>query len=561
MYALIAFIPIIAVVILMSVLNWPAKRALPLAWLIAAIWGGIFWKMDIHTIAAQTVSGFLTSIDTLIVIFGAILIMNTLKQSGAMRSINKMFMNISDDPRIQMVIIGFMFGSFMEGAAGYGTPAALAGPLLISLGFPPLCAVMVCLVLDSVPVTFGAVGLPVTSAMSLISGNVAEAGGDPTVFGVVLSKWIAIPCSIICPVLIFVTMAMMSKLYGKDKTIKPAIECLPFILFSAIVYDVPYVLIASFLGYDLPTLIAAAIGLIMTILAAKKGFLLPKSKFAFPKRSAWASHWNSVVDVQEDETMKEDGKNMSGFMAWLPYVMIAIILVITRLPITGLGKIMNVKTAPFAITLSNIIGVEGVNWTFKWAWSPGTVLIIVALIIIPLHKMEGKKVAAAWKETGKMLAGCAIALMFGIAMVQIFRFSNMNSSGMESMLILMAKGLAALAGQAYFAIAPFIGVIGAFISGSATVSTILFASLQYESASILKISPLLIVALQVIGGAVGNMVCANNIVAACTTCGTLGSEGRMMRSNALPMVICSAMAAIILGSMILMGMDPYPLYP
>ena len=118
MYAIIAFIPIIVTIIVMAGFNWPAKIALPLAWLITAIVCFAAWKMDIITIAAQTIAGFLGSIDTIVIIFGAILIMNTLKQSGGMGVINRMFTNVSDDPRIQMVIIGFMFGAFIEGAAG-----------------------------------------------------------------------------------------------------------------------------------------------------------------------------------------------------------------------------------------------------------------------------------------------------------------------------------------------------------------------------------------------------------------------------------------------------------
>ena len=132
--------------------------------------------MDFITIAAHTVSGFLTSIDTIVIILGAILIMNTLEHSGGMDVINHMFTNISDDPRIQLIIIGFMFGAFIEGAAGFGTPAALAAPLLISVGFPPLCAAMVALVLNSTPVPFGAVGTPAATAFNMVSGEVAESG-------------------------------------------------------------------------------------------------------------------------------------------------------------------------------------------------------------------------------------------------------------------------------------------------------------------------------------------------------------------------------------------------
>ena len=453
MYAIIAFIPIIFTVIVMAGFNWPAKRALPLAWLITAILSLVIWKMDILTVGAYTISGFLTSLDTLAVIFGAILIMNTLKHSGAMKVINNMFTTISDDPRIQAVIIAFMFGAFIEGAAGYGTPAALAAPLLISLGFPPLCAAMVALIYNSVPVNFGAVGLPPNTAMNLISGMISDQGADPEAFKLVLAKWVAIPNAIICPIIIFIAMAMMCKLYGKTKSIKPAVECIPFIIVAAVIFDIPYLLIATFLGTDLPSLLASLVGMAGTIFMAKKGILVPKTKFEFPEQSAWEPYWKSVAEVQE----------------------------------------------------------------------------------------------------------AAVALLFGIAMVQLFRFSNVNASGLNSMLIEMARGLAALVGKAYIVVAPLIGVLGAFISGSATVSTTLFAALQYETATILALPQLLIIAMQVAGGAMGNMTCVNNIVAACTTCGTIGAEGRLIRSNCIPMLIYCALTVLILGGAILMGANPFPL--
>ena len=556
MYALIAFIPIIFTVVVMAGFNWPAKRALPLAWLITAVLSLAVWKMDMLTVGAYTVSGFLNSLDTLAVIFGAILIMNTLKHSGAMKVINNMFTTISDDPRIQAVIIGFMFGAFIEGAAGYGTPAALAAPLLISLGFPPLCAAMVALIYNSVPVNFGAVGLPPNTAMNLISGMISDRGADPEAFKLVLAKWVAIPNAIIAPIIIFVAMAMMCKIYGKTKSIKPAVECLPFIIVAALIFDIPYLLIATFLGTDLPSLLAAPIGMLGTIFMARKGILIPKNQFEFRAPSEWEPYWKSVAEVKEDETMKGEA-TMSPIMAWLPYGIIAIVLVITRV---ALQSVMNVGTLPWAISLKNILGVSGVDWTFKWAWSPGILpFTIVALLIIPLHKMKGEQVKEAWKETGRMVSGAAIALLFGIAMVQLFRFSNVNASGLNSMLIEMARGLAALVGKGYIVVAPLIGVLGAFISGSATVSTTLFSSLQYETATILALPELLIIAMQVSGGAMGNMTCVNNIVAACTTCGTIGAEGRLIRSNVVLMLIYCALTVLILGGAIMMGVNPFPL--
>ena len=151
MYALIAFIPIIITVIVMAGFNWPAKRALPLAWLITAIICLTAWKMSLVSVAAHTISGMLTSLDTICVILGAILIMNTMKQSGAMHAINQMFTKISDDPRIQMIIIGFAFAAFIEGAAGFGTPAALAAARVVlssEVGPSPPLTIITSAILD-----------------------------------------------------------------------------------------------------------------------------------------------------------------------------------------------------------------------------------------------------------------------------------------------------------------------------------------------------------------------------------------------------------------------------
>lgn len=558
MYAIIAFIPIIVTVIVMAGFNWPAKIALPLAWLLTAIVCFAAWKMDLITIAAQTIAGFLNSIDTIVIIFGAILIMNTLKQSGGMGVINRMFTSVSDDPRIQVIIIGFMFGAFIEGAAGFGTPAALAAPLLIGLGFPPLCAAMCALIMNSTPVPYGAVGTPTNTAFNMVASELSAAGITNTeAWKLGLTKYVAITSAIICPIIIFIVVFMMVKMFGKDKSTKYAIEVIPYILMSAVAFVVPYLICAAFLGPEFPSMIGALVALVVTVVTAKKGILVPKNKFEFPEHSQWADYWKATSDVQEDESMKVE-TNMSPVMAWVPYGLIAIILVVTRIPQLGIKGILNVTSAPFAIAINSIFGVE-VGFAWKWAWNPGVLpFILVALIIIPLHKMKGERVKAAWKETFSMVGGAAIALLFGIAMVQLFKMSGaqFNNSGMDSMLIVMANGLADLFGKAYIIVAPVIGVIGAFISGSATVSCTLFSTLQYAAAARLGLPTMLILAMQVMGGAMGNMVCVNNIVSACATCGTVGAEGRLMRSDAIPCLIYAVLTILILGGLILTGFNP-----
>lgn len=179
MYALIAAVPILLTIVFMVFMNWSAKRSLIISWLAAFAVACSVWGMGIGEAAARTVAGFLASFETSAIIFGAILLMNVLKQSGAMASINGMFSGITEDARLQAIIVGYCFAGFIEGAAGFGTPAALGAPILISLGFPPLAAAAICLVCNSTPVNPGPVGVPLLTASKVVADAVKHLGGDP----------------------------------------------------------------------------------------------------------------------------------------------------------------------------------------------------------------------------------------------------------------------------------------------------------------------------------------------------------------------------------------------
>lgn len=559
MYAILGFIPIIFTVVVMAGFNWPAKRALPVAWLICAVFALAFWKMPIIGVAAYTVYGFLSALDVLFIIFGAILIMNTLKRSGGMAVIKAGFMSVSPDPRVQAIIVGFIFSAFIEGAAGFGTPAALAAPLLISLGFPPLCAAMVALIYNSVPVAYGAVGTPTNMTYSLVADNVSQYGES---YKLAITKWVAIPSAIVCPIIMFIVVFMMCKMYSKDKasSTKAAIEMIPYCLFAGIVFDIPYLLVASTLGPEFPSLIGAIVALVVVIVCTRKGLFVPKSKFEFPAKEDWDASWKATVDVPEDNG---DPSKMSLVRAWIPYALIALSLVLTH-------AIPSLKAAVRGVTVSinNLLGVNGadfmqgntLDWSWLWLNNPGILpFIVVAILTIFIHGMKGSEFVEAVKDTGKQVYGAAIALFFGVAMVQLFRYTNMNTSGMESMLSIMAQAMADIAGKAYIVIAPFIGILGAFISGSATVSCTLFSALQFQTATLIDINPIFICALQTIGGAVGNMICINNIVAACATCGTIGSEGKLIKTDVIPCVIYTIIVLIVVIAVWLSGYNPLPL--
>ncbi|MCK5764190.1 MAG: L-lactate permease, partial [Clostridiales bacterium] len=548
--ALIAFIPILVTIILMVGMNWGAKKALPVSWGIAAIVALSVWKMDFMSVLGFSVFGVLKALDVLIIIFGAILILNTLKQSGAMATINNGFSGITKDKRIQVLIIAWMFEAFIEGAAGFGTPAALAGPLLVGLGFPALAAAMVALVMNSTPVAFGAVGTPIFGAMSTLSSNLEAIGADPIAFQMALTQWVAIIHSAVGTFIPLLAVVLMTKFFGKEKSIKAGLQVAPFAIFAGLSFTIPYMFIATVFGPELPSLGGAFIGLGIVVFAAKKGFLMPKEIWDFPPKKEWDDDWNSNSNLGETKE-----SNMSLLKAWIPYALIAIILVITRIPALGLKGILVSQK----IVLPNVMGT-GLDYALKWAYLPGTIpFVLVALLTHFIHGMDKESIKTAWKSTFKQISGAAIALFAGIALVQLMLNSGVNGAGLDSMLTEMAKTIADLAGGGYVFVAPFIGVLGAFMSGSNTVSNILFSSLQFETATILHLPQVLIVALQVIGGGIGNMVCINNVVAVAATVGVVGMEGKLIRRNAIPMVIYSFLVAIIVGILIMSGFNPLPL--
>ncbi len=532
LYALLAFLPILLTLILMLGLNRPAKEALPAAWGLAVVLGIFVWKMNIKTAVATTVFGFLSAIEVLLVIFGAILIMNTLKYSGGMASVNRGFMHLSGDKRVQVIIIGFLFGSFIEGAAGFGTPAALAGPLLVSLGFPPLAAATVALIYDSAAVSFGAVGTPVATALTQLGDSV------PPDFAPQLSFYTALPHGIIGIFLPFLGVCVMTKVFGREKSLRPALEALPFCLFAGLAFSVPYVVIAKVLGYEFPSLLAALLGLGITVFAAKKRFLTPKNTWDFGE-----------YPVSEPPS---DTPHLSLFSAWLPYILIALILVLTRIPAIGIKSIINTEaTPPFVLHFPRLFGIPQLNFSLKWANVPGVIPFIpVAILTQFLHKMPKEYAKKAWKETFSQISGAAISILFGIALVQVLKFSDINQSGMHSMMTVMAELLSHTGKILYVVLSPLIGILGSFISGSNAVSNLLFTGLQFETAKALGLSTVLVVAMQVVGGAIGNIICVNNVVAACATVDASGQEGKIIKINLIPTLIYT-LAVILIFSVLI----------
>ncbi|MFA5765348.1 MAG: L-lactate permease, partial [Bacilli bacterium] len=329
-----------------------------------------------------------------------------------------------------------------------------------------------------------------------------------------------------------------TKVFGKEKSLKPAFAAFPFALFTGICFSTCYVIINMLIGFEFASLLGSLISLPIVIFAAKKGFLVPKKLWTF----------------QEGEIDKKDAVITSspiedhpiGFIkAWFPYIIIAIILLVTRIDALGLKELL--QKSIFVIKFDSLFGYPELSYHFRWAYLPGTVFILVALITHLLHKMNHHQIKEAWTVTIKQVGSATIALLFGVAFVQIMRYSSLNEGGMPSMLMSMANTLAKVGRIAYIVISPFIGVLGSFISGSNTISNVLFTTLQYEVATQIDLFPAAIVSMQINGGAIGNMVCINNAVAVCATLGIVGKEGKLIKTNVIPMILYTLLLIIVVG--------------
>lgn len=534
---LLAFLPIVVILVLMIGFKQSSRLSLSLSLFLSIVIALASWKMSAVDVSAYVLFGFLKAFDILVIVFGAILILNTLKFSGGMDSINRAFSAISTDRRVQVIIIGWAFGAFIEGAAGFGTPAALAAPLLIGLGFPALAAAMGTLIMNSSPVSFGAVGTPTNgiqiSISSLVgSENIAQYMQEVTV----LTAFIHSVAAMFIPTIV---VFLLVKFFGKNKSFKDALPILPFSLFASVMFIIPYYLIAKFGGFEIPSLVGGLVCLGILVLSAKIGFLTPKTSWDFDTQDKWPSFW---VGAQKSEAPKSD-KKIGILLAWIPYLLISVILVLTRIPQLGIkGYLTSLK-----ISFPEIFGVSKTAYSFAYGYLPGIIpFILVAVLTIFLHKMKGEEVKQAWKATFKQVGAAVIPLCAGVAMVQLMVNTGNNPIGLDSMLKVMAKFFADISGQAYVVVSPLIGVLGAFFSGSNTVSNLLFAPLQFEAATFVGLKTQVIMALQNVGGAAGNMICINNIVAVCATVGLIGKgEHRLLTYNILPCVLYCIIAVSV----------------
>ncbi|MBU2899012.1 L-lactate permease [Vibrio hepatarius] len=541
--ALVAFSPIVVAAVLLVGLNWPAKRAMPIAFGLTVAIAFFIWNMSTTRILASTIQGLVITVSVLWIVFGAIFLLNTLKYTGAISTIRNGFTNISPDRRVQAIIIAWCFGSFIEGASGFGTPAAIAAPLLVAIGFPALAAVLMGMMIQSTPVSFGAVGTPIIVGVNKgldshsISQSLIANGSDWGSYLQQITSSVAIIHACVGTFIPVLMAIMLTRFFGKNKSWTEGLDIIPFALFAGLSFTVPYALTGIFLGAEFPSLIGGLIGLSIVVFAAKKGILVPRTTWDFESESQWPKEWLGSLKIERNDS---NGKVMSMWLAWFPYVVLAIVLVVSRVS-------SNFKTllTNFSLSFNQILAQADISAAIQPLYLPGGILVFVAIIAVVIQSRSAQPLTKAFSESSKTLIGAGFVLVFTIPMVRIFINSGVNSADLASMPVTTANFAAGIAGDAFPALSAAIGALGAFIAGSNTVSNMMFSQFQFEVAQTLSISSATVVALQAVGAAAGNMIAIHNVVAASATVGLLGREGATLRKTVLPTLYYLILTGII----------------
>ncbi|EMA41144.1 L-lactate permease [Halobiforma nitratireducens] len=577
-----ALAPLVIVAVLLVGFLWPAERSMPVAWLVAAVVAFAVWDMPLEWIMAASIGGALAAIEILWIVFGALVLLYTLMRSGAVDRINEGFASISEDRRVQVVLLGFFLATFIEGVAGFGTPAAVVAPLLLALGFPALAAVIAALVGHAVATVFGAVGTPIIvgyeQPLESVEPTIAAEGMTVGAYSASAGAWAAVFNAILGVLMPLFAVGMVVYFFGdpEERSLAPVTSVVPLCLFSGVAFGVPYALTAWFIGPELPSLFAAMVGGAVVVSVLRAGYLEPDDTWTFPPREEWPDYWVGTIEPGSDETDAAMGgeESMSLVRAWSPYVILVVLLIATRViepiadflqggPIAALDTGVGEFSIGPALEWSAILGTE-LGGAVDWAYVPGTWLVLSALLAIPLFRMDTDQVAGAWREAGSKIVSPLIALVFVIAMVEIMleTYSHVEADVVAaaavpdgSMIVVLAEATASAIGPAYPMIAPAVGALGAFIAGSITVSNITFSAFQFEVAQTLGMPTQLLVGAQSIGAAIGNVIAIHNVIAALATVGLVGKTGRVIRLNLIPL------AYYLIGGGLLTTLFVYVLFP
>jgi lactate permease len=519
-----ALLPLAFLIILMTKPRPVASApAFFLASVLTFATGWLYFENPFVLLSAAVVAGLLEAFTPIAIVSGAILFFVAMEKSGSMDVLKDWLRGISPNPVAQVMIVGWAFMFLIEGASGFGTPAALAAPILVGLGFPVLPVAALCLAFNTIPTTMGAVGTPLWF------------GFGPLDLGREELLSISSQAAFMQSVVAFVVPVLALRFVFPWRVIA---RNLLFILLSIASCTIPFALVATW-NFEFPSVVGGLVGVVLTTLLARAGTGLEKH------------------DAQE-EFRRGPLISMRVLRAMIPLLATVFILLLTRIPALGLREVLTNPGGGFHFSLgdigefhigaslvfqlTNILG-QGLNWSFPLLYVPAIIPFFVTAFLAV--KMGGRGLPGfreSVRETAHRVKTPVLALLGALVFVKLLMTGDERASTQ-----IIGHALASGAGDAWIYFAPFLGALGSFFSGSATISNLTFGGIQASIAAESGIFISKLLSLQISGAAMGNMICIHNIVAVCAVLGLKNAEGTILKKVFPLLLAYGAVLALLAG--------------
>lgn len=484
---ILALLPIIWLIVALCGFKWEAHVASVGAFIVAFIEAIFIWKMPTMFALSAAVEGFAMAIwPIVIVIIAAVFTYNLTVHTGAMEVIKRMITSVSCDKRILVILIGWCFGGFLEGMAGFGVAIAIPASMLYALGFNPVVAILACLIANGCPTMFGSIGIP-TTTLAGVTG--LEAGT------------LAFTQTLQVAPLLFISPFLMVILVSKG--IKGLKGLIPFVTVASLSFVLPEIVAAKFIGADLPVIIASVCSLACTF--------------------AYASIYSKKHDVPEEYRMviSNTDKNdkitiKKAFVAWCPFILIFVLLLLT-------SKLVPMINEPLSAIKSSVMiyqGPDATPYTFTWINTPGVLILISGIIGGLVQKCSFHDLLSVMKATIVQMSKTICTMLGVLACAKIMGYSGMISS--------ISTFFVTVLGSFYPLASPLIGALGTFVTGSGTSSEVLFGNVQLEAARAIGMNEYWLVAANSLGTSAGKMLSPQSIAIGCAACALTGKDGEIL---------------------------------
>lgn len=547
----IALIPIIFFFLALAVFRLKGSVAGTITVVLALLVALFLYQMPVTLALSSAIYGFFYGLWPIAwIIIGAVFLYKVTVKTGQFDIIRSSILSLTQDQRLQMLLVGFAFGTFLEGAAGFGAPVAITAALLVGLGFKPLYAAGLCLIVNTAPVAFGAMGIPIIVA-GQVSGVETHA----------ISQMVGRQLPFIVPIVLVWIMAIMDGWRGVRETF-------PAIVVGGGSFAIAQFLTSNYIGPELPDITAAIASLISLTLLFK--VWQPKHVFRFENQVDGKNQMGDTtsVSVTSPNTHYSPAQIIK---AWMPFaILTAMVSLWSIKPFKDLfvkGKdghpdgalvdmVMSInvpylhnavqKLPPVVTKITDYAAI----YKFDWFSATGTAIILAAIISIVMLKMRPKEALSTFGETVKELR----TPIYSIGMVLAFAFIA-NYSGLSATLALAL----AHTGKAFTFFSPFLGWLGVFLTGSDTSANALFAALQATTAQQIGVPEVLLVAANTSGGVTGKMISPQSIAIACAATGLVGKESDLFRFTVKHSIIFTIMmgALITLQAYVVPWMIPH----